>query len=175
MPAVSWKLLTALDVPTARTSYLGASISYTQHHPWKLSPIDLVTVETCYQSPDKSVWIAWQHTKNAPAPPWACRASPCRSAGLTPHCLHTHQEPRPMAGCHCCFCKKRYPKLPLLTTASALIKIELPCLLFSAKVHFPTGGEKESWLGMWEWINSKHISSHKFDSDMCWKVRFVKM
>lgn len=54
------KLLVALDMLTACFPYQDISISRTQHHLWKLSPNDLVTVETCYQSLDKFVWIIWQ-------------------------------------------------------------------------------------------------------------------
>lgn len=63
MSAVSWKLLIALDVAIACSRYLDTSISHTQRHLWKLSPTDLVTVETCYQSSDKLVWIIWQCSK----------------------------------------------------------------------------------------------------------------
>lgn len=63
MSAVSWKLLLALDVAIACSRYLDTSISHTQRHLWKLSPTDLVTVETCYQSSDKLVWIIWQRSK----------------------------------------------------------------------------------------------------------------
>lgn len=57
---VSWNPPTALDRPIACSPCLDTSTSHTQHHLWKLSPTYLATIETCYQSSDKLVWIIRQ-------------------------------------------------------------------------------------------------------------------
>lgn len=69
--AVSWKLPIALNTLIACSLYLDISISYTQHHLWKLPPTDLVTVETCNQSSDKLVWIILQRSKICLSTAWS--------------------------------------------------------------------------------------------------------
>lgn len=155
MSAVPWKLLIVLDIPNPCSTYLDTSISYTQCHLWKSSPVDLVTVETCYQSSDKSVWIIWhsmsqsclKHVEGCmefadPFPRSHRRAehhcpllndtadTPARTFQI-----QRGEQWRSMVALLPPFWKKSHPGFPLLTIASALTKMTFPCI-FQQKLIF---------------------------------------